>query len=255
MGKWILVIIVTASVIGLLLLGKNSEDPEQPSQSSIGYLVYQDPMYGFSIEYPEAWEIRKDTQIFEKGDAGAFGISGPTQKENTELTDGAQVAVSKPFTIDNDLTSWAKEYYDRYSEFSENTLSGRTYQKVYACNRGCLTYFYTLVNGKVYGVAVFAQGPDKDKAAYENATLYMLKSLKFFATENGSVSKEEATTKVKALSEVIDYLKRVPGGLVLVNGEEDDVYMVQVYEIKDGHTATFNWYQVDKATGEVKKDF
>lgn len=247
MGKWILIFILGASVAGLLLLGNNNNGPAQPSQSSAAYLVYQDPMYGFSIEYPGAWEIRKATQVFEKGDAVAFGISGPTQKENTELTDGAQVVVSKPFTIDKDLTSWAKAYYDRYSEFSENTLSRRTYQKVYACNRGCLTYFYTLVNGKVYGVAVFAQGPDKDKAAYENATLYMLKSLKF--------GLGEAVAKVKALPEVIDYLKRVPGGLVLVNGEEDNVYMVQVYEIKDGHTATFNWYQVDKTTGEVKKEF
>lgn len=73
--------------------------------------------------------------------------------------------------------------------------------------------------------------------------------------KNGSISKEEATAKVKALSEVIDYLKRVPNGLVLVNGEEDNAYLVQAYEIKEGHTATFNWYKVNKSTGEVKKEF
>ncbi|MDO8657386.1 MAG: hypothetical protein Q7K55_01500, partial [Candidatus Levybacteria bacterium] len=68
-------------------------------------------------------------------------------------------------------------------------------------------------------------------------------------------TKEEAILKVKTLPEVIDYLKTVPGGLVLVNGEENNSYMVQVYEIKDGHTATFNWYKVNKTTGEVKKEF
>lgn len=72
---------------------------------------------------------------------------------------------------------------------------------------------------------------------------------------SNSLTKEEVITKVKALPEVTDYLKRVPSGLVEVNGEEDNVYLVQVYEFKDGHTATFNWYKVDKTTGEVKKEF
>ncbi len=66
---------------------------------------------------------------------------------------------------------------------------------------------------------------------------------------------DDAVAKVKSLPEVIDYLKRIPNGLVAVNGEEDSTYIVQVYEFKDNHTATFNWYTVDKTTGEVKKEF
>lgn len=73
--------------------------------------------------------------------------------------------------------------------------------------------------------------------------------------ETGAISKEDAVAKVKELPEVVDYLKRVPNGQVLVNGEDNNRYMVQVYEAKDGHTATFNWYNVDKTTGEVKKEF
>lgn len=69
------------------------------------------------------------------------------------------------------------------------------------------------------------------------------------------VSEVDAVRMVKEMPEVKDYLKEVPNGLVDVNGEEENAYMVQVYEIKDGHTATFNWYTVDKATGEVKKKF
>ena len=42
---------------------------------------------------------------------------------------------------------------------------------------------------------------------------------------------------------------------VEVNGEEENEFHVQVYEIKDDHTATFNWYSVDKITGEVKELF
>lgn len=70
-----------------------------------------------------------------------------------------------------------------------------------------------------------------------------------------SLSKNNAVAKIKALPEVINYLQRVPNGLVAVNGEEDNAYLIQAYEFKDGHTETFNWYKVDKTTGEVKKEF
>ena len=86
---------------------------------------------------------------------------------------------------------------------------------------------------------------------YENTTLYMLKSLKLTNTDRAIISKEEAIANVSTLPEVIEYLKRVPKGLVLVNGQEDNAYMVQVYEFKNGHTATFNWYTVDKKSGVV----
>lgn len=251
---WWIIIGVVAVTLFAFYNFPNSNAPES-QQSSTEYLVYQDPTYGFSIEYPQAWETRKNTQVFENGDAIAFRLSGPTQKENTELTDGTQVAVSKPFSINKDLSTWVREYYDRYSEFSKNSINGRTYQKVYSCGHGCMTYYYTQINDQIYGVAAFAEGSDKDKMVYENSIVYMLKSFKFTDAENGSISKEDAIVKVKALPEIADYLRRVPNGLVLVNGEEDNAYMVQVYEFKNGLTATFNWYKVNKTTGEVKKEF
>ncbi len=250
---WLVIPAVLIILLVAFLFLKGSTKPAQPEATS--YQVYQNPQYGFTIEYPQAWEVRKETQVFENGDAIAFGISGPTQKKQTELTDGAQVVVSKPFSINGDVAKWVKEQYDNTSEFSQSTINGHTYQRVYTCGLGCMTFYYTLVNDEVYGIAVFAQGPDQDKMVYENTTLYMLKSLTFTAVGNGSISKEEAVVKVKMLPEVIEYLKRVPNGLVSVNGQEDDSYLIQVYEFKDGHTATFNWYIVDKQTGEITKQF
>lgn len=75
------------------------------------------------------------------------------------------------------------------------------------------------------------------------------------SSENGLISKENAVVKVKALPEVKDYLKRISNGQVLINGEENNSYMIQVYEYKNNHTATFNWYKVDKTTGDVEKQF
>lgn len=69
------------------------------------------------------------------------------------------------------------------------------------------------------------------------------------------LTRAEAISKVKALPDVVDYFKRVPGGQVAVSGEEESSYLVQVFEVKDRHTATFNWYRVNKNTGEVKKEF
>ncbi len=248
-------VIFLITAVALLLLGGLLKNNFLPSSSSpqTGYQAYQDPTYGFTIAYPKAWEIRKDTQVFENGDAVAFRKTGPTQKERTELTDGVQVAIAQPFTITSDLSTWVKEYFDKQAEFSQNTINDRTYQKVYTCGLGCMTFYYTLVNNKVFGVAVFAQGADK--MVYNNAVVYMLKSLQFNSTPNEKVTKEEVIAKVRALPEVKEYLTRVPKGLVSINGEEDATYMVQVYEVKDEHTATFNWYTVNKATGEVEKEF
>lgn len=92
-------------------------------------------------------------------------------------------------------------------------------------------------------------------SAWKNSTSQSQQSSTEYGSKEVIISKEDAVAKVKALPEVIDYLKRVPSGLVLVNGEEDNTYMVQVYEIVNGHTATFNWYSVNKTTGELKKEF
>lgn len=251
---WIIIAFVTLGLFAAYNSSKN-ELPE-PQPTSTQYALYQDSTYGFSIQYPKAWEIRNDTQVFENGDLIAFGISGPTQKENTELTDGAQLAISKPFSINKDLATWAREYYDRYAEFSKRSINGRSFEKVNYCSRvGCMTYYYTLIKDQVYGLAVFPQGTDEDKMIYANAIVYMLKSLKFTNIKNQITSKEQAIAKVKALPEVIDYLRRVPNGLILVNGEDSNAYFTQVYELKNGHTATFNWYKVNKATGEITKEF
>ncbi len=215
------------------------------------YQIYQDATYGFSIEYPTTWEVRKDTHVFENGDAITFGISGSTQKKNTELTHGAQVAIAKPFSIKTSLSTWIQDYFPPQATRSKMTLTKIPMDSVEHCSSlGCMIYYFTLINNQVNAIAVFAQGPDRDKMVYENTTSYMLKSLQFNNDERSS-----AVSKIKALPEVIEYLKRVPKGLIAVNGESDNLFMVQVYEVKNGHTATFNWYNVSKTTGEVTKEF
>ena len=242
---WIIIsAIIAVTVVSLYGFSKNNLPQSQ--QSSAKYLKYQDAAYGFSISYPEAWEIRNDTQIFENGDIVAFQIKGPTQKRYTEFIDGARFIVSKPFNINIDLAIWMRSYFDPQSKFSKLPLNNYTFEAVENCEySGCMRYYFTKINNQIYGIALFAEGANAEKASYENALIHMLNSLKF---NNDKIS---AVNKVKALPEVIDYLRRIPNGLVAINGEENGSYLIQVYEIKNGHTATFNWYKVDKTTGEI----
>ena len=73
--------------------------------------------------------------------------------------------------------------------------------------------------------------------------------------QSGKITQQQAVAKVKALPQVQEYLKVVPNGKVEVDNEIEGNYNVHVYEVKDGHTATFNWYGVNKTTGEIKKEF
>lgn len=250
---WIFIPVIIIVLFAIYALFKNTAPkPEESSR----YVTHHDKTYGFSIEYLPTWKIKKDTQVFEKGDVIAFRISGPSQKKYTELSDGAQLAISKPFTVDADLTTWMKSYFTDQAKFSKLPLNNYAFEVAEDCKyMECMRYYFTKIDSQIYGIALYADGANAEKASYENTLIYMLKSLKFSNAPTKSALKEKAIAKVKELPEVIDYLKRVPNGHVLVNGEEDNSYLIQVYEVKNGHTATFNWYNVDKKTGTAEKEF
>lgn len=250
--KWFVILLVLAVLLGVVLFVKGSAKLRQTESTS--YRLYNNLEYGFNLEYPENWVIRNDTQAFENGDIVSFNTTGKNQKPRTELTDGARLSIAMPFTINTDLISWLQDNHKKGAKFSQMTFTGVTFEQVDECYIGCPTYFYTLKDDKVFGIATLAAGDDSYKMVYDNALVTMLKSFKFTQPDN-QLSEADAISKVKAQKEVKEYLKRVPNALVAVNGEEDTTYMVQVYEIKDGHTATFNWYSVNKQTGEISKEF
>ncbi|MBI3980986.1 hypothetical protein HY345_03220 [Candidatus Microgenomates bacterium] len=72
---------------------------------------------------------------------------------------------------------------------------------------------------------------------------------------SAKITAEQAVEKVRNLPEVRDYLKNVPNGIVEIDNTMAAEYFVHVYEIKDRHTATFNWYHVNNKTGDIVSDF
>lgn len=71
-------------------------------------------------------------------------------------------------------------------------------------------------------------------------------------TKSSKITAAQAVENVRKLPEVQDYLKRVPSGRVEIDNEDEKIYHVHIYEIKNNHTATFNWYEIDKQSGEMK---
>ena len=69
------------------------------------------------------------------------------------------------------------------------------------------------------------------------------------------ISNKEAIEKVRQFPEVKNFLAKVTSAHVEVSSfdEEGGTYLVQVFEVKDGHTATFGWWEVEKISGKVKK--
>lgn len=97
--------------------------------------------------------------------------------------------------------------------------------------------------------------------------IILLAAAGYFVLQNGvpdyiptdflstKISRELAVENVKKLPEVQQYLKDAPNGKVEVDNELAGEYNVHVYEIKNNHTATFNWYRVSIKSGEIRSEF
>lgn len=68
------------------------------------------------------------------------------------------------------------------------------------------------------------------------------------------LSSTEAIQIVSRLPEVRKFLEQVNGGGA-VEAETDSSWTVHIYEKFPDHTSTFNWYEVNKMTGEVLAQF
>lgn len=70
-----------------------------------------------------------------------------------------------------------------------------------------------------------------------------------------AITQNQATQKVRRQKEVQSYLARVPTGRIEMDHETPESFVIHVYNIEKDHTATFNWFDVDKKTGKIKKEF
>lgn len=126
---------------------------------------FTDQTAGIAIFYPPSWQLKKDTQIFEKGDIVTFQETGPTQKAGTDFYDGARLTIGKPFSEKKDAQTWAKDYYGfNNTTYSTEKINVTDFVKVSVCaDNKCQTYYHAKKNNKIYSIFVFAEGENKLK--------------------------------------------------------------------------------------------
>lgn len=83
-----------------------------------------------------------------------------------------------------------------------------------------------------------------------------------FIYKSGDIMEQEALEKIKALPEVQAFISELEEAGKTASFRVEDrggAWSVQVYEIVvrggESHTATFNWYDVDKNTGVISGEF
>ena len=181
----IIVIALILLIVGvaLILTQKNALSPSTPPVASPSpaaaqvsqqdWQLFENKQYNISFRYPPTWSVNPTTQIFENGDLVAVQFTGATQKEQTEFYDGARFVVMIPQATTLDLNSWVNSKHSSNvsgtpPQFSDTVINGVTFRKVYECGLGCFTYYYTVADGKVFGVVVSAAGSQEVEL---NATL------------------------------------------------------------------------------------
>jgi len=170
---FILVLIILGAVIigtkiGTLTPSVQPQQPTSPDTTSTqsDWQTFENNTYNISFKYPPSWSVNPSSQVFENGDLVAVQLIGQTQKQNTELYDGARFIVMVPQQTSLNLNSWVNNRHGSNvsgtpPQISSRVINGVSFTKVYECGLGCFTYYYTVIRGQVYGVMVSAAGPQQ----------------------------------------------------------------------------------------------
>ena len=178
----IIVVLVIGLLVGYIVYPFINPSKKQTTQTQDSETVpqsdwtkFENKQYGISFDYPKSWSVEPSTQVFENGDVVAVQLTGETQQQNTEFYDGGRFIVMTPVPTNDDLNTWVNGRSSANDQVSEVTINGIVFKKIYTCGLGCSTYYYTVINGKTYGINTFAEGSKKPE--YTKIIDQMLKTL------------------------------------------------------------------------------
>lgn len=251
------IVLVLGGIVGGMVYSRSKTNQAtsvypQPTTSqsdqTANWKTYANTRYGYSIRYPPEWSLRE------------------------ENTDGTLVMLSKPagfiefqneyaFFLDQGQT--LENYLKQTPGFSnlnlvkEVNLNGNTVfifsggiedtTQIFISPAGSFDnrYFSVILKGFTFDEVepIFSTFRFTDSATTSSST--------------SKVTQEQALEKVRSLNEVKEYLIQVPNGKVEFDHEDEaaNAWVIHVYEVKNGHTATFNWYSVSKETGKMTDNF
>lgn len=182
-------ILIVTLVLVALVLERSKITKRFPSSPVDNFANYQEQLdwgryvndkYNVVLAYPLSWSVNTTTAIFENGDLITVEFIGQTQADKTELYDGARLVVMIPEDSKLDLAAWVANKHQGMSgetppQVSDVQINGGAFKKVDECGLGCFSYYYTIVDEKVYGIMVSATDPKK--AELEATLTKMLEKL------------------------------------------------------------------------------
>lgn len=179
---------MVAAVLILVLAGSRiTKRPVSPPvdnltnyQEQLDWGKYVNDKYNVVLVYPLSWSVNTTTAVFEGGDLIAVEFIGFTQEDQTEFYDGARLAMMIPEEAKLDLAAWVANKHqglpgETPPQVTDVQINGRAFKKVDECGLGCFSYYYTIIDGQVYGVMTSAAGPQK--AELESTLEQMLAKL------------------------------------------------------------------------------
>ncbi len=274
LGVLIIILAAILAVAGYLVYKQFNTSREQVSGQSetAGWKTYTNSQYGFEIKYPANWKFDlrgQEEPVFSFYKEGEMPLV-PTHANMTQVSIfprglGVEGPLGEPTKVDKDLTGASEKvvleyrltngqvrgygiYFDN-APGAWDASAGFIWAEVKTENLQTTT-----VNG-LPKVEVSGETNPEDL----NTILKILSTFKF--TNSADISKQDAVNLVRDLPEVQAWLRNYKvtdtpvKPIIEVDHETETVYVVHVYEINGDHTATHNWYDVDKKTGNIKAEF
>lgn len=159
-------IISPSPIVAISLSPEATATPSTSPKTPIYGQTYINKDYGFKIALPANWQTRQENQ----GELKSTYIYGKTQKEQTEFYDGAAITILLPVKMDKDVATWMREKYGEKSEatdepniYGTEKIGNFTWQTVRICGLGCMEYYHLKSGDYIYGISIFAGGPDEEK--------------------------------------------------------------------------------------------
>jgi len=183
-----------------------------------------------------------------------LAVNDPTDCEHGGCTDYFQM------TIFVDPNSPTFHYYQTLlppkTKYIDSVLGGLIFKELVNLNGtkmvggiGTEEQFYTSTSKYGYFIKTGSLTNPVVKA--------IISSLKFTENKAETSGNSQAVIAVRKLPEVINYFKTVPNAIVEFDHETEDksAWVIHVYENKEDHIATFNWFDVNKSTKKITKEF
>lgn len=224
------------------------DETVDPDSIGADWKTYTNKLYGYSIKYPLQVVVGENGYLNFKIKDGDYSISIlSSTAPGTSLHQLNATTVEQVF-----VSECPQAMIQMCSESSPGPISNSI--QFDALNRHFAGVETIVQNGDVIYNASLGINTPNIPISTEAKQIYnqILATLKFTNTD---VSKEDAVNIILGLAEVRDYTSRIKKAIVEYSHGSSDgkKIVIHVYEQLPTHTATFGWYDVDKATKQVAK--